>query len=314
MIEVISPSALTTIQDSGRTGWLAFGVPRGGAMDWYAHRAANLLVGNAPDDAAIEIGFSSAEFLAREDCLIAVSGAGFNLIVHDRPMRLWTSIYVRKNWTIKLDKIDSGNWAYLALHGSITTAPTLGARSTNPRIRLGDLRPLQTGDVIPIGSSTRSLIDLASRSMHPLTINYSSSTIHVIQGVQANQFPPESLSTFYSSTYIISPTSDRMGYRLIGDAIKRADNTELISEGMSRGCIQIPNDGLPIVMQADCPTTGGYPKIASVISADQPILAQAPIGKGQIHFVETTIDEAQKKYRALMSEIKINSFCETYVG
>jgi antagonist of KipI len=306
MLEVLSPSALTTIQDTGRRGWQAYGVPVSGPMDAFAHRAANLLVANPPEAAAFEIGYSSAAFLAHADCLIAATGPGFALSVNERPMRMWTSIYVRKNWRIQLEKTGSGNWATLAIHGGIQTPLALGSRATYLRAQLGadPARPLQAGDLLLVGPTSHPLLNLASRTMAPM-IDYSPNpTIHVIPGPQVSHFTPAALSTFYSSTYTISPTSDRTGYRLNGPALELAAKRELISEGMARGCIQIPADGLPIVMQADCPTTGGYPKIASVISADQPVLAQVPVGTGQIHFVETTIEKAQARNRELMTGLE----------
>jgi antagonist of KipI len=303
MLEVLSPSVLTTIQDTGRRGWQAYGVPVSGPMDDFAHHAANFLVANPPEAAALEIGYSSASFLAQADCLIAATGPGFALFIDERPMRMWTSVYVRKNWRIRLEKMGDGNWATLAIHGGIVTQPALGSRAIYLRAQLGEdtARPLQSGDTIPIGAPSHPLIELASRSMSPV-IDYSPSPIiHVIPGPQVSHFAPNILSTFYSSTYTISPSSDRTGYRLNGPALERTTKGELISEGMARGCIQIPADGLPIVMQADCPTTGGYPKIASAISIDQPLLAQVPVGTGQIHFVETTIEEAQARYREMMN-------------
>ena len=306
MLETLTPSALTTIQDAGRRGWQAFGVPISGPMDAFAHRAANLLVGNKPGAAALELGFSSAEFLVHEDCLIAVTGPAFALLVNNNPVRIWTSIYVRKNGLIRLEKLDSANWGYLAIHGGINSALTLDSRSSYPAARLGaDL--LVPGDILTIGKSNAYLPGLASRTLAPLPIHYSPSpTISVIPGPQQAHFTHTALRTFYSSTYTLTTTSDRTGYRLNGTPLERAITAELISEGMARGCIQIPPDGLPIVMQADCPTSGGYPKIASVISADQPVLAQVPIGTGNIRFVETTIESAQTRYREMMAKLTRN--------
>lgn len=306
MLEIITASILTTVQDAGRHGWQAFGVPVSGPMDAFAHRAANLLVGNPAEAAALEIGYSSAAFLAHQDCLIAAAGPGFTLTVNDRPMHMWTAVYVRENWRFQLDKTDSGNWATLAIHGGIQTPLVLGSRATYLRTTLGadPARPLQASDLIPIGAPSRPLLELASRTM-PLRLNYSPNpTIHVIPGPQISCFTPASLSTFYASTYTISPTSDRIGYRLNGPALERTVTGELLSEGMVRGCIQIPADGLPIVMQADCPTTGGYPKIVSVISVSQPILAQVPVGTGEIRFAETTIEKAQAGYREMMNSLE----------
>lgn len=308
MIQVLTPSALTTVQDAGRRGWQAFGVPVSGPMDWFAHRAANLLVGNPSQAAALEIGFTSAEFLALQDCLIAATGPGFALFVNDRPMRMWVSIFVRKNGRIRLEKQDSGNWATLAAHGGIQTPLTLDSRSSYLPARLGP-PPLAPGDLLTLGTSRASLpgLDpapppgLAARAL-AFTVNYTPNpTIRVLPGPQADFF---SLNAFYAATYTISPTSNRTGYRLSGPPLERLIPGELLSEGMARGNIQVPPDGQPIVMQADCPTTGGYPKIASVITADQPLLAQVPVGTGQIRFEPTTIETAQAALREMTRRLE----------
>ena len=299
MLEVLTPSALTTVQDAGRRGWQAFGVPVGGPMDWFAHRAANLLAANPPQAAALEIGYTSAEFLALTDCLIAATGPGFALFVNDRPMRMWASIFVRKNGQIRLEKQGPGNWAYLAAHGGIQAPLMLGSRSSYIPARLGHL-PLTPGDVLPLGDSRAWLPGLAARTL-AFTVTYSPNpTLRILPGPQAHFF---SLSAFCAETFFISPASDRAGYRLTGPKLERLLHGELLSEGMARGCIQVPPDGLPIVMQADCPPTGGYPKVASVIAADQPLLAQVPVGAGRIRFVETTIEQAQSAYRAMMNAL-----------
>ncbi len=305
VIEIITPSALTTIQDLGRRGWMAYGVPPGGPMDGFAHRAANQLAGNPPDAAVIELGHSSAEFLTHTDCLIAATGPGFALYINQKRMRSWTSIYVRKNGRIRLEKLDSGNWGYLALHGGIQTAPMLGSRSSYPAARLG-AAPLAPGDQLTLGPSNAFLPGLASRTVSSTPAYSAHPEIYVIPGPQQNGLTRASLRAFYTSDYRITTTSDRTGYRLSGPPLERATPAELVSEGMARGCIQIPPDGQPIVMQADCPTTGGYPKIAAVITADQPVLAQVPIGTGTIRFVETTIEQAQVRYRTMIAALAQN--------
>ncbi|HAE58878.1 MAG TPA: KipI antagonist [Anaerolineae bacterium] len=307
MLEVIEPALLTTVQDAGRRGWQAFGVPLSGPMDALAHRAANLLVSNPPEAAAIEIGMTSAAFYAHNDCLVAACGAGFRLWVGKWQLPLWTSVYVRTGGTISLEKAGDGNWLMLAIHGGIQTPPALGSRATTLRATLTGqpARPLQANDILPIGPGRVFLPGLAARKLASAPIGYSlNPAIRVIPGPQWDWFTAESITTFYASTYSISPTSDRAGFRLNGPPLERTRKGELISEGMARGCIQVPADGQPIVMQADCPTTGGYPKIASVIAADQPLLAQTPLGSGQIRFVETSVEEAQSGYRALIANLE----------
>jgi antagonist of KipI len=198
-------------------------------------------------------------------------------------------------------------WAYLAVHGGIQTETVLGSRSTYLRGALGGLagRRLQVSDVLPTASSSPVDYELAARILpeealpeyndHPI--------IDVMLGPQADYFTDESIKTFLSSEYSISLTSDRMGYRLGGPPLTHRSGTELISEGMTFGAIQIPSDGQPIVMMADCPTTGGYPKIGTVVSADLPLLAQCVPIKSKVRFRETTVEEAQAKYRELMKKL-----------
>lgn len=307
MLEIVEPSLLTTIQDTGRHGWQAFGVPVSGPMDAFAQRAANLLVGNPPNAAAIEIGITSAVFYAHTNCLIAVAGAGFRLQAGPWQLPLWSSIYVRARSLIRIEKAGDGNWAVLAIHGGIETSPALGSRATTLRTTLtGEpAHPLQAGEILPIGPTRAFLPGLAARKLSHIPVRYSPNpVVRVILGPQHDWFSAEAFSAFYATPYAISPASDRIGYRLTGAALERATSKELISEGMARGCIQVPGDGQPIIMQADCPTAGGYPKIASVISADQPLLAQTPISSGRIRFVETSIEAAQASYRQMINSLE----------
>jgi antagonist of KipI len=306
-LEVIDLGGLATIQDSGRKGWRQFGVPASGPMDGFAFCAANALAGNPAECAAIEIGLGDITLQARQDCIMAVTGVAHKLSVYIWEFPLWGSFFVRAGWKIHLNKRDSGMWAYLAVHGGIQTETVLGSRSTYLRGALGGLagRQLQVGDVLRTASSSPVYYELAARILpeealpeyndHPI--------IDVILGPQADYFTDESIETFLSSEYSISLTSDRMGYRLEGPPLTHRSGTELISEGMTFGAIQIPSDGQPIVMMADCPTTGGYPKIGTVASADLPLLAQCVPSKSRVHFRETTVEKAQEKYRALIKKL-----------
>jgi antagonist of KipI len=292
MLEILEPALFTSVQDAGRTGWQAFGVPRGGPMDAFAHRAANLLVANPPGAAALEIGITSAHLLAHTDCVIAAGGAGFGLFVDAKSLPLWTSVYVRAGQRIWFEKVEGGNWAVLAIHGAIQSPPA-PAR-------------LQSGQILAVGRSANFPYGLAGRQISRDLFDYAayrSRGLFVLPGPQESYFTADSLDNFYSHRYQISPNSDRVGYRLTDSPLQRAHGGELLSEGMARGCIQVPPDGQPIVMQADCPTTGGYPKVAALIAADQPILAQIPLGAGQFSFAETDIASAQAEYRARMRSL-----------
>lgn len=303
--EIIDVSGLATIQDSGRTGWRRFGVPCSGPMDVFAFRAANALAGNTPDEAVIEIGLGDITFRALRDCVIAIAGVGYALSIYIWDFPLWSSYYVRAGWTIRFNKLDSGMWAYLAISGGVQTQPMLGSRSTYLRGHFGGRggRRLQVGDVLKSKTPSRALNELSARALGAeVWPAYSDEPIvDVIMGPQERYFTDESIDTFLSSEYLISTTSDRMGYRLSGGALTQRGKAELVSEGMTMGAIQIPSNGQPIVMMADCPTTGGYPKIGTIASADLPLVAQCVPNKNRIRFRETTVIKAQKKYRALMN-------------
>ena len=307
-LEIIEINGLATIQGSGRIGWKKFGVPTSGAMDAFAFRGANLLAGNDPNCAAIEIGLGDITFRALRDCVVSIAGVGFGLSVYIWDFPLWSSYYVRGGWTIRLNKLDSGMWTYLAIAGGVQTPLVLGSSSTYLRGPFGGLdgRQLQAGDVLRSGTPSYPLNDLAARILpkdaRPLYCD--DPTLDVIMGPQENYFTEESIETFFSNEYTVSRTSDRMGYRLEGMPLIHRNRTELISEGMTMGAIQVPSSGQPIIMMADSPTTGGYPKIGTIASADLPLLAQCVPGKGRIRFRNTTVAKAQKKYRDLMGGLE----------
>ena len=304
-LEVLEVNGLATVQDLGRKGWMRFGVPTSGPMDVFAFQAANALIDNSREYAAVEVGLGDIIFHAQQDCVIAVTGVGYRLSIYMWEFPLWNSFFVRAGWRINLQKITDGMWAYLAVAGGVQTEPILGSRSTYLRGRFGGFngRQLQAGDVIKTRNHSHASFEAAARTLseqarpayaqHPI--------IDVIMGPQTNYFADESVERFLSSEYTVSLTSDRMGYRLEGPPLMYRDNTELISEGMTFGVLQVPPNGQPIVIMADGATTGGYPKIGTVASADLPLLAQCVPNKSKIRFRETTVAKAQKKYRALMS-------------
>lgn len=305
-LELLEASPFTTTQDLGRFGYQRFGVPTSGAMDPFAFRAANELVGNNHNAAALEIGFTGMTATALEPCLLAVTGVGVDLIINNRQMNLWTAIYVRKGWEIEIAKGIGGCWAYLAIAGGIRTPNMLGSRSTYLRGNFG--RALQAGDIIEIESSSQSAVELAGRYLsiearpqydeHP--------TLEVIMS-QTDRFTEDGVKTFLSSEYKVSRNSDRMGYRLEGARIAHRASADIISDGMALGAIQIPANGQPILMMADHATAGGYPKIAAVVSADIPIAAQCLSVEGEaasLRFKETTVEAAQARYRTMMRNLK----------
>ena len=306
-LEVIEANGLATIQDAGRIDWRRFGVPTSGPMDMFAFRAANALAGNTATSAVIEIGLGDIIFRALRDCVLSVAGVGYALSIYIWDFPLWSSYYVRSGWTIRLNKLDTGMWAYLAIAGGVQAQPILGSRSTYLRGHFGGLNgtQLQVGDILRSETPSRSLNELAARSLSAEALPaYSDNlVVDVILGPQEKYFTNESMSTFMEQEYSVSAISDRMGYRLEGAKLTHRNKVELISEGMAMGTIQVPSSGQPIVMMADCPTTGGYPKIATIASADLPLFAQCVPNKSRIRFQETSVAKAQKKYRMLINKL-----------
>ncbi len=292
---VIEGGFLTTVQDAGRIGWARFGVPPSGPMDPFALRAANILVGNLPHAAGLEITLVGPALRATHECLIAVCGAEFDLRVGDLPMPAWHAVYVRAGQEIRLGQRRSGARAYLAVSGGIALPSFLGSRATYLPGNFGGLegRALQAGDQLPLGLMGNDLATRAGkawpRSTRPA---YSPRpTLRVVPGPQADYITPEGLAAF-ESEYEVTPASDRMGYRLSGPRVAHRDQVEIISDGVVTGSVQVPGDGQPIVMMADHQTTGGYPKIATVIRADLPLLAQCLPGD-RVRFRPVSIAEAQ---------------------
>ena len=304
-LEVIEANGLVTVQDAGRRGWRQFGVPGSGPMDFFAYQAANALVGNPTESAVVEIGLGDVMFQAIQNCVVAITGAGYRLSIYMWELPLWSSFFVRAGWKIRLNKMNTGMWAYLAVVGGVQTQPVLDSRSTYLRGGFGGLegRKLKAGDGIPTGISSHLSYEVAARTLpEEARPNYDPHPIiDVIPGPQMNYFIKESIETFFSSEYSISLRSDRMGYRLEGPPLSHRGRPELISEGLTYGAIQVPADGQPIVMMADCPTTGGYPKIGVVASADLSLIAQCVPGKSKIRFRQTTVAKAQNKFRALLN-------------
>jgi biotin-dependent carboxylase-like uncharacterized protein len=300
MLKVIDSSGLISFQDLGRKGFQSFGVPVSGAMDWFAYQVANELVGNSKNVATLEIGLGKITLHALRDTTLTVTGAGFEIQNYVWTFPLWTSFYVRAGWHVQIKKTSGGNWAYLAIAGGFDVPQVLGSSSSYLRGGIGSA--IQVGDILQSGKPSTELTKLAARDF-PVQkyMTYSQTpTIDVIAGPQRERFD----NTFFENEYILSKSFDRMGYRLEGKEIESNDKSELISEGMTMGSIQITNQGQPIVMMADSPTTGGYPKIANVIRADLPLLAQCEAGNSKIRFQEVSVEEAQEKYRVMMKGIE----------
>lgn len=293
MIKIINPGFFTTVQDEGRWGYQAYGMPVAGAMDRYAYRVANLLVGNKTSAAAIEMTVLGATFKFEETCLVAACGANMQVKVNGTPVNNWSAFIVNAGSEVKFEYGLSGCRAYLAVRGGIDVPPVLDSRSTYTRAKVGGFegRTLQPGDILTAAKDTD--FEAQPRTLDAKYIPQYSEQIDlkVMLGPQDDMFTPEALNTFLNSTYTMTEDADRMGCRLEGEKIAHAGKADIVSDALALGSIQVPAHGMPIIMVADRQTTGGYPKIATVVSTELWKLAQAKPGD-KIRFVQVNDPEA----------------------
>jgi antagonist of KipI len=277
-LQVVKPGLLTTVQDLGRYGHQATGVPVAGPMDTFSHRLANQLAGNDPDAATLEITLLGPELIVEVETTIAIAGAQFEVTCDDRPIPPNASCAVRKGQRLKFGRIIQGARGYLAVAGGVQTEPVLGSRATHLVSRMGGFqgRALMAGDRVPVASD---LTPRPQRKSIGLTLpSKGRALLRVMAGPQAEWFQPDALKTIGGVSFRISPQSNRMGYRLQGPPLPRVREGELISEPLGIGAIQVPAAGEPILLMADRQTAGGYPKIGYVISADLPLAGQLAPG------------------------------------
>jgi len=290
-LHILKPGLLTTVQDLGRPGHQAFGVPVAGPMDSFSHRLANLLVGNDPMAATLEVTLIGPEIEVEANTTMAFSGADFDVSCDGRTLDVDESFDVRPGQRLKFGRCHRGARAYLAVAGGILTEPALGSRATHLVSRMGGLdgRSLRAGDRLPIASLPSAG---PKRKCVGLTLPSSGrALIRVMPGPQTDWFSSAVQRQFVDVGFRLSPRSNRMGYRLQGPPLQRVRAGELISEPVGIGAIQVPNAGEPILLMADRQTAGGYPKIGHVITADVPLAGQLAPGDA-IQFEWCTRQEA----------------------
>ena len=306
-IEVLSPGLQTTIQDLGRFGFGRYGVPPSGALDTFSLRIANRLVGNPEDQACLETTLMGLRIKALNDVCIAVTGALLRPQVDNHPIKMWHSHVLKKDQILSFAGPESGCRAYLAIDGELMILPLLGSRSTNLPAGFGGIegRALQKGDVLQIESPQLKL-ETGDRIINTKWIpDYSGNwTLRIIWGPQDTDFSDEARRIFIHSGYTVASQSDRTGIRLNGARLEtKKDMAEsIISEGLIAGSIQVPGDGKPIIILGET-VTGGYRKIATVVSADLPLLGQIKPGD-EIHFEPVSLDEAQQALLKMEERIK----------
>jgi 5-oxoprolinase (ATP-hydrolysing) subunit C len=298
VISAMGPAS--SVQDGGRHGTQRYGLTPSGAMDRLALAAANTLAGNPPFAAAVEIGPFGAAFTARGGAVrVALSGAARTADIAGRAVASDTSMTLTDGETLTLGFARGGSFTYLAIEGAIAGEPMFGSLAVNARAGLGSPypRPLQARDELQTAAASGAAerrIELPAIMEGP---------IRVVMGPQDDEFGEAAKYLFLDSEWKISATSDRMGYRLEGPEIKHLHGHNIVSDGTVNGSIQVPGNGAPIVLMPDRGTSGGYPKIATVITADLGRFAQIPAGKG-FRFKAVSMAEAQAEARKFVGLLR----------
>jgi antagonist of KipI len=306
-LEVLAPGPLTTVQDRGRFSYGRYGVAPSGALDSFSLRVANLLVGNDENEACLEITLFGLKLKILRDVTVAVAGADLHAYCDDTPLDVWTSCALEKGTILSFKGAKSGCRAYLAIGGGISVPQVLGSKSTNLPSRFGGLegRPLKKGDTL-CSNSPQPHIEAGGRRLpQTLVPSYGNEThLRVVFGPQDSEFTEKGKKAFLSFPYRVSPDSDRTGIRLAGPIIERRSDVgeSIISEGVIAGTIQVPGDGQPIIILVEI-VTGGYRKIATVITADLPLLGQIKPGD-EVRFQEISLDEAYEAFRRTEQRLK----------
>ena len=266
-VTVVRPGLFTTVQDGGRWGHQAHGVPVSGALDNVSHRLANAALGNAPDAATLEVTLSGPELRFDHDAMVAVAGADLQAAVDGARLPLGAAAECRAGGVLQFGERRSGARAYVAFDGGVDVAPVLGSRATHVRAGLGGYRgrALAAGDRLPLGPP-------GGRQARPIRSPgiaiAGGAKLRVLPGPQQDFFHESALDLLEGSRFVVTPNSDRMGYRLSGARLPRIEGMEMISDAAFAGGIQVPASGEPILLMADRQTTGGYPQIAVVVTAD----------------------------------------------
>jgi antagonist of KipI len=304
VLRVKEPGLFTTVQDLGRPNAISAGVQSGGAMDRFAHSASNLLVGNDPGLATLECTLTGPNLIAESTCLVAITGADFDPRVNGAPAPTWTSIFLGAGDRLTFSGRRTGARMYIAVAGGVAADRWLGSLSTNVMAARGGKqgRSLKAGDTITVAGEARKPAVSGRRVPEQLRPAYDDHTLPAIAGPHLKRLNPESRGFLFQAPYRVSRDADRMGYRLEGPQLATSGE-ELLSFGLVPGAVQLPHSGQPILLMADHQTAGGYPVVATVVSAALPIAAQLLPGD-ELRFAEITAERAQKLRKTLASALE----------
>lgn len=291
-----NPGVLTTIQDEGRYGYEQFGMSPAGPMDGTAFRTANLLVGNPEGESALEATVLGPTLRFDQDNVVAVTGADMAPILNGRPCPMYQAVAVKAGDRLALGAAKTGCRAYIAFAGGLDVPQVMGSRATALQNKVGGFqgRKLAKGDSLGFRAPNPALL-LPRTAPVPAHVGREV-VIRVILGPQDDAFTEEGVRTFLSQPYAVSKDFDRMGCRLEGPVIRHKTDGNIISDGMVTGAIQVPTSGQPIIMLAERQTVGGYTKIATVISADLPLVGQRKTGD-VIRFQAVSVEQAHRAWR-----------------
>lgn len=301
-ISVLRPGLLTTIQDVGRWGHQDRGVSAAGPMDMTSHRLANLIVGNPQRAATLEATLVGPELRMDAQTIVAIAGADLGATLDGRGVPLNEAVGCPAGSILRFGERRSGTRAYLGIAGGVDVPRVLGSRATHVASALGGIggRPLRQGDRLPIGQARRGPWN---RSVAPRSIHHGGARVRVLPGPQAHLFAPSTMDDLRRTRFTVSPRSDRMGYRLSGARMDGIRDRQMISDAAFAGSVQIPPSGEPILLMSDGPTTGGYPQIVTVITADRPLAGQ--LGPGDwIEFEVCSREEAVAALIAREGELR----------
>ena len=286
-IQIINPGPLTSVQDAGRFGYMEYGITSSGVMDMDAYRTVNKLVGNHEGEAVLEATLMGPTFQVSGEGLIAFYGADMPATLDGAPLERGKAYLVKDGQTVAFGMAKSGVRAYIAFAGGIDVPVVMGSRSTNMKCEIGGYqgRKLAAADILPIADPKegRKKWEKLMKQSVPAKDYPSQISVRVVLGPQDDYFTKKGLDTFLHTGYQVSPQSDRMGIRFLGEAIEGVSSMDIVSDGITFGSIQITSEGLPIILMADHQTTGGYAKIATVITEDLCKLAQARPEIGRAH-------------------------------
>ena len=294
-ITILNPGLLTTVQDFGRIGYQQFGVPVSGVVDPRAMSIANILVDNPEDEAVLECTMLGPQIRFNAPNAIAITGGDLGPTIDNQPIPNYAAIRVEAGQVLRFAGLRSGCRAYIAFAGGLDIPLVMGSRSTYMKAKIGGVegRKLQKDDVIKFRKPNPDLRGLNIRHISPEFVPRLEYKLRVVLGPQDDMFTEHGIETFLSESYVVTPEFDRMGCRLDGEIIEhKGESGDIISDGIAFGAIQVPTAGKPIIMLSDRQTTGGYTKIANVISADFRILAQLKAGD-RVRFAQVSVAAAQ---------------------